>query len=301
MFKLFSIFKQKILLFVIDILIINIAIIFSYLLHGDFHLGKIALSQIRHIALYLSIINVAALLFFNQYSMIIRFATVDDMLKVIGAQALSIGFFFISNILIFKITVFHSFYIIYLILSVVLIGGSRISVRVLDRIQSSFVGHTIIGKRILIVGGGDAGAMTIKELKKNSYLQKIPVAILDDDVSKLHQRVNGVPITGTTKDIISTCEREKISEIIISMPSAKKSKIKEIVDQCKRTNCKIKILPGLSELIDGHVDIKRMRDVRIEDLLGRDPVSIDMCNIKNLVKGKTVLVTGGGGSIGSEL
>lgn len=301
MFKLLSIFKQKILLFVIDILIINSAIILSYLLHGDFHLGKIALSQIRHIALYLSIINIAALLFFNQYSMIIRFATVDDMVKIIGAQILSTGFFFISNLLIFKINVFHSFHLIYLILSIVLIGASRMSIRVLDRIQSTFVGHTTIGKRILIIGGGDAGAMTIKELKKNSHLQKIPVVILDDNPAKLHQRVNGVPITGTTKEIVSTCEREKISEIIISMPSAKKSKIKEIVDQCKRTNCKIKILPGLSELIDGHVDIKRMRDVRIEDLLGRDPVKIDMRNIESIVRGKTVLVTGGGGSIGSEL
>lgn len=292
--------KQKFLLLSIDIIFINIALILAFLLRYDFAIGDKS-TVIKSISIYLSVINIIFLAVFNQYSMIIRFATVDDLLKILAAQLLSTGFFFILNIIVLKISIFRSFYFAYLAISIILLGASRVSVRVFERIHSTFFGHSGIGKRVLIIGAGQAGAMTIKELKKNAFLQKTPVAIVDDNVSKLGQRVNGVPILGTTQDIARVCEEANVSEVIISMPSASKSKLKEIVNLCKQTNCKIKTLPGLSELIDGRVDIKRMRDVRIEDLLGRDPVCIDNYNIKSLINDRVVLVTGGGGSIGSEL
>jgi FlaA1/EpsC-like NDP-sugar epimerase len=156
-------------------------------------------------------------------------------------------------------------------------------------------------KRVLIVGAGDAGAMIIKELLRHRTLNSQPVAVIDDDPMKYGKTINGVPVVGNRNEIYSTVKNKRIDEIIIAIPSASKKEISDIVKECNLTDCKMKILPGMFELINGNVNIAEIRNVELEDLLGRDEVKIDALNIQEFLTDKTVLVTGGAGSIGSEL
>jgi len=187
-------------------------------------------------------------------------------------------------------------------IDILLIGASRISYRALRRVKNNeYAKGNKEEKRVMVIGAGDAGAMVIREFKNHNQLNSKPVAIIDDDVKKEGQRINGVPILGQRWDITSIAKKMKIDEVIIAMPSASRADIKEIVDECKKTKSKLKILPGMFELIDGKVSIKEIRDVQIEDLLGRDQIKLNNKEISGYLRDKRVLVTGGGGSIGSEL
>jgi len=155
--------------------------------------------------------------------------------------------------------------------------------------------------RVMVIGGGDAGAVILKELFTSKEIYKYPVALIDDDQNKQGCRIHGVPVVGTRQDIVEKARELQIDEIIVALPSANSKERKEILNICKETKCKIRTLPGLYEIVDGKVDIKHIRDVQIEDLLGRDPVSVDLKEISSYLKDEVVLVTGGGGSIGSEL
>ena len=155
-------------------------------------------------------------------------------------------------------------------------------------------------KRVLIIGGGEAGALVIKEMYNNPQIHRFPVAIIDDDPEKYKKKIHNVPIVGTRKDIDKVVQEKKIDEILIAIPSASKQRIKEIVNICNKTKCSLKILPGIYEIISGQVDVK-IRDIEIEDLLGREPVKMDLTAISGYLANEIVLVTGGGGSIGSEL
>ena len=155
--------------------------------------------------------------------------------------------------------------------------------------------------RVLVIGAGYAGEMVVNELKKNPQLNKKAVAIIDDDITKVGKKLCGIDIVGTRNNILKTVQSYKIDEIIFSIANISKKGKKEIIDICKNTNCKIKTIPGIYEIIDGKVDIKQVRDVDIEDLLGREPIEVDFNLMGSYIKDSTILVTGAGGSIGSEL
>lgn len=155
--------------------------------------------------------------------------------------------------------------------------------------------------RVLIIGAGCAGEMVVKELEKNPQLNKKAVAIIDDDITRIGDQVSGVDIVGTINSILKIVKLYKIDEIIFSIANISKKGKKEIIDICKNTNCKIKTIPGIYEIIDGKVDIKQVRDVEIEDLLGREPIEVDFNLMGSYIQDSTILVTGAGGSIGSEL
>jgi len=155
--------------------------------------------------------------------------------------------------------------------------------------------------RVLVIGGGCAGEMVIHELEKNPQLDKKAVAIIDDDCSKIGKKIHNIDIVGTRDNIAEMVEKYSIDEIIFSIANISKKEKKEIIDICKNTNCKTKTIPGIYEIIDGKVDIKKVRDVDIEDLLGRVPIEVDFNLMGSYIKDSTILVTGGGGSIGSEL
>lgn len=153
--------------------------------------------------------------------------------------------------------------------------------------------------RVMVVGAGMAGSQLITELRRQGT--RIPICAVDDNVLKQTYKVNGVPVLGTREDIPLLAEEHKIDEIVLAMPSASSKAIREIISICQETDCDIKIVPFLSNTIEGRSNIGPARDVDIEDLLGRDPVKLDSAGISGEIKNKTVLITGGGGSIGSEL
>ena len=185
------------------------------------------------------------------------------------------------------------------LLVLLLVGGVRFSVRLATRRQPSLQGKP--ARRVLIVGAGDAGAMIVRELRKNGALGLEPVGFIDDDPFKQHVRIHGVPVLGNRADIVETVHEYKISQVIIAMPTANGATIREIVRICDQAGVRAQIVPGLGELLDGRASISHLRDVRIEDLLRRESVQTDVEAVAGLLKGKRVLVTGGGGSIGSEL
>ncbi len=157
------------------------------------------------------------------------------------------------------------------------------------------------GSKVLIVGAGSAGKLILKEMFENPQLNMCPVGIIDDDENKLGNTYYNVPVIGTTDDIEQIAKNLKIDEIIFSISKIDRRRKREIIQICKNTKCKLKTIPGIYELIDGRVSIKKIREVNIEDLLGRESVEIKDVEVQHFIKGKKVLVTGAGGSIGSEL
>lgn len=182
------------------------------------------------------------------------------------------------------------------------VTGIRLSFRILRRLRIVCLGNDVKEyKKVMIIGAGEAGAMVIKELKNHPEMGLKPVAAIDDDKAKHGSRILGVPVYGGRERIKEIAERKGIDEIIVAMPSAPRSEIGAILNECKKTKCKLKTLPGIYELINGRITVKHIRDVQIEDLLGREPVRINLEEVSQYLEDKVVLVTGGGGSIGSEL
>ena len=157
------------------------------------------------------------------------------------------------------------------------------------------------GTAVMIVGAGDAGNAIIKEINNSYYSTMCIKCIVDDDKNKWGRYVQGIKVVGGRDAIIENAMLHGIDEIIIAIPSASKQVIKEIINVCQETNCKLRTLPGMYQLVNGEVDVSKIRDVDVEDLLGREPIKVDLDSILTYVKDKKVVVTGGGGSIGSEL
>lgn len=195
------------------------------------------------------------------------------------------------------------FFVVNLLMIIVGMTSIRVTYRAMRRVvmQMKINQNASNSSRVLIVGAGVAGNMIMRELFENPELKKLPVAVIDDDRGKLGKYVFGVPVLGTTKDIDKIVKEENIDEIIICIANIEPKRKREIIDICKNTNTKLKTIPGIYEIIDGKVNVTKIRDVQIEDLLGRETVKMNLNDMDSIINDKVVMVTGGGGSIGSEL
>jgi len=187
------------------------------------------------------------------------------------------------------------------LLTLILIGGSRFGMRLLFEAQSSNGASRHGALRVLIVGAGDAGAMVVKEMQKNPQLRLIPVCFLDDDANKQKQQIHGIPVAGTLSDLARMVTLRRINEVIIAIPSAPGSIIRQVAEICRSRGIPFRTMPGIYELLGGKVNVNRLREVDIADLLRRQPRQIDDQVIGASLGGRRVLVTGAGGSIGGEL
>ena len=158
-----------------------------------------------------------------------------------------------------------------------------------------------IGANVMVVGAGEAGNMLIKEIMASDHIHKNICCIIDDSNQKVGSFIQGIKIVGNRDSILSMAEKYEIKEIIVAIPSAEKKELSSIVNICQKTGCAVKILPGIREIVDDEAKLGQLRDVQVEDLLGRDPIVVDLNSIMGYVTGRVVMVTGGGGSIGSEL
>ncbi|HZJ76122.1 MAG TPA: nucleoside-diphosphate sugar epimerase/dehydratase [Oscillospiraceae bacterium] len=296
-----SVPHRKLILFLIDAILLNIAGLTALLLRFDFTIPKQYILTYLQNGILTTVIMIIIFYIFNLYKSVWRYASMEELIYVISSSAAGSVILFLVYNYILDIAFPKSFYALFMILTIVFIGGFRFTYRILRRVKLALFNDGLARKRILVIGGGDAGSMIIKEMHNNPQIHKYPVAVIDDDLKKYKRKIHGVPILGTRKDIHRVAMEKNIDEILIAMPSASKQEIKEIVNICKTTKCSLKTLPGVYEIIDGKVDIKRIRDVEIEDLLGRDPVKIDLTSVSDYLKNEIILVTGGGGSIGSEL
>ncbi len=186
------------------------------------------------------------------------------------------------------------------LLSCIFVGGLRFSIRALERSSNK---HAAFNpkERVLIVGAGDAGVSLVKEMQINPQLGFHPVAFIDDDPRKFHARIRGILVVGDRYQIPEVVKSLQIHKVIIAMPTVAGKVIREIVDICKATGIQTSTIPGIHEILNGRVRLDSIRDVRIEDLLRREPVQTDIERVADFLKGKRVLITGAGGSIGSEL
>lgn len=292
---------RKSILLLLDIILVSAALLFAYLLRFDGYLG-IYSRQYIDVVVFVVLIYVANNWLFGLYKKMWRYASIQELLGIFWSATFSALLTYIL-FWVMDTKIPRSVLLLTGILSIFSIGGTRFAYRVLRDRQNKLrnIKSETIKKRLMIVGGGDAGANLVKELVQNPNSQYIPVLIVDDADWKLNNQIYNVPVKGNTNKIPELVESEEVEDIIIAIPSANKSRIKEIVALCQKTKANIKILPNMNDLINGKAELNQVRNVEVADLLGRDEVILDTSNIESYIKNQVCLITGGGGSIGSEI
>ncbi len=195
----------------------------------------------------------------------------------------------------------RSYYLLYLLFLLGLTIISRYFYKTFFSVKKRVRTTKEVKKRVLVIGAGDAGNQLIREIKNSRYLPMKVVGVIDDDTGKVGNYIHGVKVVGTRNDIHKMADKLRAEEIILAMPSAKPQEVHDILDICKETGCELKKIPGIYQLVNGEVNVTDLREVDVNDLLGREPIEVNIDSIMGYVSDKVVLVTGGGGSIGSEL
>lgn len=294
---------RRFFVLICDVVMIMIASAMGLLLRFDLSPSKVDIEFIEAVWGYFPINLVLTLLFFyifRLYHSIWRYAGIIEMENVFAATVIASLAQFIGMQLL-HVHVPRSYYFLY--------GGTLFLLTLGDRFAYRFIRYMLRRinmssdmKRVMLIGGGNAANAIIKEIRISEHINNTVVkCIIDDDPHKQGTYIHGIKIVGTRKNIVDCATLFQINEIIIAMPSASKKTISEIVDICKETSCTLKILPGMYQFMNDEIGISKLRNVEVEDLLGRDTIKVDMNSIGNYIKDKVILVTGGGGSIGSEL
>ncbi len=314
--------KRLITSIVVDVCLINIAFSAAYhtckslgvdLLASFVQQGEAGrLQPLEHsfiiTAAIITVVRVGAFLFFRLYKPVWRYASVREFLSLIGAivcGTFALMFFLyvahLLRILQYSGNLLDSWVVFSMdgIYNIVLIGLAKYSLRIAEEYQRKQVATPRI--KVLIVGTGEAGIGVLRGIRNHPEKGYLPVGFITDNREKVGQSIQGLEVLGTTRELAYIVRRQQIDEIVIAMPSASESKVREIVRQHKYKGCKFKIVPSIHAILDGHVSISQIRDVRVEDLLNRSTSSIDLAEVSKYLSGKRVMVTGAGGSIGSEL
>jgi FlaA1/EpsC-like NDP-sugar epimerase len=295
-------FIRRVFLIILDAILINVASFTALLIRFDFRIGQIPTNYAEAVLAY-TIINtvVSIILFtlFRLYNSLWKYAGIDELVNIIFACSISGVLQIIGMHFILTIHVPRSYYPLSTLFMMALISVSRFFYRYARRLAKRNPGSS--ASRIMIIGAGEAGSSIIREISVSGYVKGTVICAIDDNKDKTGRYIQGIKVLGDRTKIIEAAEKHEITDIFIAMPSVSRKDIREILEICKETGCALKILPGIYQLINEEVSVTRLRDVEIEDLLGREPVKIDMEGIMNYVKDKVIMVTGGGGSIGSEL
>lgn len=294
---------RKTCLVAFDILSVIIAFFLSSIIAYN---GHIELSFLRYSYYLLSGLIVSSLIFFvllRLYDSLWRYAPVNELLNVIIASFLStIVYCILCTVC--PATPPISTVFLYLLILLMLVGGARFGYRFLRLYASR---HHLLGRgehiesRVMIIGAGSAGEKILRETLVTPKINKEVVCFIDDDLSKKGRRIHNVPVVGGRNEILQQAEKYHVDEIYIALPSIDDKEVSEILNICKETKCKLKKLPGIYQFLNDEITLEKLKDVEVQDLLGRDPIKVNLEEIMGYVQDKVVMVTGGGGSIGSEL
>jgi FlaA1/EpsC-like NDP-sugar epimerase len=238
---------------------------------------------------------------FRLYDIVFTSVGIMDTLKALGAVLCVLCIDIATTFFLRENTVDISYVTNYAVFLFIFTLLTRFSQRLYMAIRYSIGSKGKNKVRTMIVGGGSAGVTMIREIQTTNKIEYLPVCVIDDDELKIGKSICNVKIVGTTEEIPKFAERFAIDEILITMPSAPKADIKRVYEICKKTGCRVKTLPGIYQIVNGEASISALREVRISDLLGRDQVHVNLDEIMGYIENRVVLVTGGGGSIGSEL
>ncbi|WP_121616387.1 nucleoside-diphosphate sugar epimerase/dehydratase [Virgibacillus halodenitrificans] len=288
---------RLVLLILMDSLIVSTAIFvaawIAYPYESVIHISSLIISAIA-----LLVFHHLFAFIYNLYKKVWAYASVGEVTAIAKAVTLSIAATALVQYLSSGFVIYKRALLVTWMLHILLIGGSRFGWRIYRERYMNKAGNK---KRTLIVGAGSAGAMIARQLKTENSSDLLPVGFIDDEQSKQKMQLFDLPIFGQTKDIEKVVQNHTIEHIIIAIPSLKSDDLNQIVAECKKTKIKTQILPKMEDLMSGKLSVHQLKDVEVEDLLGRETVELDIHSISRNVTGETVMVTGAGGSIGSEL
>jgi FlaA1/EpsC-like NDP-sugar epimerase len=295
-------FKSRLTILFHDIIMIPLAWGLAYLLRFNLSLEGIRPDQLRNAFFVLPILILFQVFFywrFKLYRGIWRFASLPDLVRIIKAALVGA---FVTALFLFFITrldgIPRSIFPLYVILLVALLGGNRMVYRLFkDRVRYSLDEEA---KRVLIIGAGQAGEGLARDMLRN-YRIYFPVGFVDDDQAKMFKTIQGIRVIGSTDQVKNITDEQQIDLIMIALPSANNAEMMRIVDLCREAKVPFQTLPGLRDFTNGRVAISSLRNVALEDLLGREEINIDLNAIAKEIENRVVFVSGGGGSIGSEL
>lgn len=289
------------MLIIVDILSIIFSLYGSLILRFEGLLEQTYISNINSVLLIVIILNIAILFLMKMYKSLWQFASVTELFNVITSSILCS----LVNIVIFEIAnkdLPEACYFLYFLLLTLCLGITRFSYRFIRMYKSHLVPKSRRElQKVMIIGAGLAGEKTYQEITYNPSVYKKVVCFIDDDKSKQGHRIHDVTVYGGREKIIEAAKELGVEEILLAMPSGNRKEVADILNICKETKCQIKKLPGIYQMINGDIHISDFKDVEIQDLLGREPIKVDIEDIICYVTGKVVMITGGGGSIGSEL
>ncbi|WP_239406466.1 nucleoside-diphosphate sugar epimerase/dehydratase [Erysipelatoclostridium sp. An15] len=289
------------MLIIVDILSIIFSLYGSLILRFEGLLEQTYVSNINSVLLIVIILNIAILFLMKMYKSLWQFASVTELFNVITSSILCS----LVNIVIFEIAnkdLPEACYFLYFLLLTLCLGITRFSYRFIRMYKSHIVPKSRRElQKVMIIGAGLAGEKTYQEITYNPSVYKKVVCFIDDDKSKQGRRIHDVTVYGGREKIIEAAKKFGVEEMLLAMPSGNRKEVANILNICKETKCQIKKLPGIYQMINGDIHISDFKDVEIQDLLGREPIKVNIEDIIRYVTGKVVMVTGGGGSIGSEL
>jgi len=293
---------RRLFLIAYDIIAVYLSAVLTLLLRFNLVFADIEsrfLDSINAVLPYAIFITIIVFWCFRLYHSLWAFAGVNEMQNVVTACVVSSA---LQGLVLFvlDLPIPNSYYFMYALLNIAFTLVSRFAYRFLRGIKHKHQNKKN-GISVMIIGAGEAANVIIKEILSSNYSRMVIKCIIDDDKNKWGRFIQGIKVLGGRDKIVEYANFYSIDEIFIAIPSAPRKTIKEITEICQETNCKLRTLPGMYQLVNGEVDVSKLRDVDVEDLLGREPIKVDIDSILGYVKGKVVLVTGGGGSIGSEL
>lgn len=290
-------------LIIYDVVAVNAAYFLALLLRFDFRfslIDRFFLERLIRFSPIYTILCVAIFYLLKLYKSIWRFASFDELIKISVSSVLTSVLYVIITLLIgYRMPI--SVYIIGAVFQFVLITVVRFSYRLISLTRLIREANNNKTKRTMIIGAGEAGRAVIRDLKSSNESAYLPVCIIDDNPNKWGRTIDGVKVVGSREDILSAVEKYDVDSIMLAIPTLSPEDRKEILNICKETDCELKSLPGLYQLASGDVSVSKMKPVQIEDLLGRETIKVNNTEVFEALKDKVILVTGGGGSIGSEL
>jgi FlaA1/EpsC-like NDP-sugar epimerase len=299
--------KNLFVLILADMVLLAISYFSAYVVRFEAHIGANELLVIKQTIVPILLCKFAVFYFFNLYRGMWRYTGIVDLFNVIKAVAVSSLILITVILMLSRFQGFsRSVFVIDAVFSLILIAGIRLVIRLLLSTTTTFsLNKKGINsnehKKMIIIGAGDAGEKVVREIYDNPRMNYRVVGLVDDDRSKAGKQIHGIKVLGRIRDLKEIVKSEGVDEILIAAPSAVGKDMRRIVEICDSTKIPYKTLPGMGEIIDGKVSIKTIRDISYKDLLGRHPVRLENDKISEFLKNKCVLITGAGGSIGSEL
>ena len=285
-----------------DLILINLSAFLALYIRFEFDFRQLyATTFLRDMLIYAGINSACTILIFHilkLYNSLWEFASVSELVRITLGCFFSAVFYMVGMFML-HLTVPRSFPAIYMLILCLLCGALRLSYRCVRRTRAGL--HSEGEKRTMLIGGGQAGAIALREFQTSPRSENKVVCIIDDAPNKVGSYLRGVKIVGGRSSIPAMAEKYDVDEIVLAIPSASRHEKLQILSYCHNTSCTLRTLPGICQLANGEVRIEQIREVDIKDLLGRETVKIDLDEVAAYITGKTVLVTGGGGSIGSEL